>query len=123
MFAIHFFKKVADNENDEINYENIPKTDEINMSVTYGCWRLTDSYRFLSSNLHKLTKAFFDIKHKSIKNFEEEADNDFFSNKIEEIVLLITNEKYENESIEISGKVFQIKRKIKRYDIGKYIWK
>ena len=36
------------------NFDIIHKTNEEYILVTYGCIRLIDSYRFLSSNLDKL---------------------------------------------------------------------
>ena len=51
-----FFKKLVDKKKDKIDFENIPKTNEEYISVTYGCIRFIDSYRFLSSGLDSLVK-------------------------------------------------------------------
>ena len=47
------------------------------MSVTYGCIRFIDSYRFLSSSLGSLVKTKVDNSHKTLKNLKEGiVDND-----------------------------------------------
>ncbi len=46
-----FFKKLVDKKKDKVDFEIIPKTSEEYISVTYGCIRFIDSYRFLSSGL------------------------------------------------------------------------
>ena len=51
-----FFKKLVDKKNDKIKFDIIPKTNEEYISVTYGCIRFIDSYRFLSSGLDSLVK-------------------------------------------------------------------
>ena len=40
------FKKIVDKKDDIIKIEFIPKTNEEYISVTYGCIRFIDSYRF-----------------------------------------------------------------------------
>ena len=52
-----FFKRVVDKKNDKVNFEGIPKTNEEYISVTYGCKRFIDSYRFLSCSLDSLVKS------------------------------------------------------------------
>ena len=42
-----FFKKLVIKKNDKVEFEIIPKTNEEYISVTYGCIRFIDSYRFL----------------------------------------------------------------------------
>ena len=42
-----FFKKLVDKTNDNLKFDIIPKTNEGYISVTYGCIRFIDSYRFL----------------------------------------------------------------------------
>ena len=39
----------------------IPKTNEEHISVSYGCIRFIDSYRFLSSGLDSLVRTLVDI--------------------------------------------------------------
>ena len=43
-----FFKKIVDKKN-KVDFEITPKTNEEYISVTYGCIRFIDSYRFLSN--------------------------------------------------------------------------
>ena len=51
------FFKVSDGlKNDEVKFKIIPKTNEEFISVTYGCIKFIDSYRFLCSSLVKLVK-------------------------------------------------------------------
>ena len=72
-----FFKKLVDKKKDKVEFEIIPKTNEEYISVTYGCIRLIDSYRFFSSTLDSLVKTLVDNSHKPLKDFEEESvDND-----------------------------------------------
>ena len=42
-----FFKKLVEKKKDKVDFEIIPKTNEEYISVTYGCIRFIDSYRFL----------------------------------------------------------------------------
>ena len=51
-----FFKTLVDLKNDKIKFEIIPKTNEEYISITYGCIRFIDSYRFLSGDLDSLVK-------------------------------------------------------------------
>ena len=51
-----FFKKLVDKKNDKVKFDIIPKTNEEYISVTYGCIRFIDSYRFLSSSLDSLVE-------------------------------------------------------------------
>ena len=51
-----FFKTLVNLKNDKIKFEIIPKTNEEYISVTYGCIRFIDSYRFPSSGLGSLVK-------------------------------------------------------------------
>ena len=70
-----------------MKFDIIPKTDEEYISVTYGCIRFIDSYRFLSSGLDSLVKTLVDNSHKTLKNLEEEiVNNDEISNIINKIV-------------------------------------
>ena len=84
-----FFKKLVDKKNDKVDFDIIPKTNEEYISVTYGCIRFIDSYRFLSSGLDKLLSNLVDNSNKKLKDFKEEiADNNDeilnIVNKIEE---------------------------------------
>ena len=46
-----FFKTLVDKKKDKVKFDIVPKTNEEYISVTYGCIRFIDSYRFLSSSL------------------------------------------------------------------------
>ena len=72
-----FFKKLVDKKNDKVIFNIIPKTNEEFISVTYGCIRFIDSYRFLSSGFDSLVKALVDKSDKRLKDFKDEIfDND-----------------------------------------------
>ena len=95
-----FFKKLVDKKKDKVDFELTPKTNEKYISVTYGCIRFIDSYRFLSSSLDSLVKTLVDNSHKTLKDFEEEiVVNDATLNTVTEIKLLITEDMYKNDSI------------------------
>ena len=95
-----FFKKLVDKKKDEVDVEIIPKTKEEYISVTYGCIRFIDSYRFLSSGLNSLVKTLVDNSHKTLEDFEKEiVDNDEILNIVNEIKLLITEDMYKIDSI------------------------
>ena len=82
-----FFKKLVDKKNDKVNFEIIPKTNEEYISVTYGCIRFIDSYRFLSSGLDSLVRTIVDNSNKTLKNLKEEiVDNDEILNIINELI-------------------------------------
>ena len=51
-----FFKRLVDLKNDKVKFKIIPKTNEELFSVTCGCIRFIDSYRFLSESLDDLVK-------------------------------------------------------------------
>ena len=68
-----FFKKLVDKKNDIVDivrFDIIPKTYEEYNSVTYGCVRFIDCYRFLSSSLDSLAKTLVDISHKTHKSLK-----------------------------------------------------
>ena len=76
-FCHMFFKKLVDKKNDKVKFDIIPKTNEEYISVTYGCIRFIDSYRFLSSGLDSLVKTLVDNSNKTLKDLKEETiDND-----------------------------------------------
>ena len=62
-----FFKKLVDKKKDKVDFEIIPKTNEEYISVTYGCIRFIDSYRFLSSGLDSLVKNLDEDDFKILK--------------------------------------------------------
>ena len=56
-----------------INLSVIPKTNEEYISVTYGCLRFIDSYRFLQDSLDNLVKTLNEDDFKILK--KEFPDN------------------------------------------------
>ena len=62
-----FFKKLVDKKNDKVKFDIIPKTNEEYISVTNGCIRFIDSYRFLSSGLDSLVKNLDEDDFKILK--------------------------------------------------------
>ena len=94
------FKKMVDKKKDKVDFEMIPKTNEEYISVTYGCIRFIDSYRFLSSGLDSLVKTLVDNSRKTLEDFEEEIiDDDEILNIVIETKRLITQNKYKIDSI------------------------
>ena len=94
-----FFKKLVDKKKDKVEFEIIPKTDEDYISVKYGCIRFINSYRFLSSSLDSLVKTLVDNSHKTLKDFEEQIVDNEILNIVNEIKILIKEDKYKNASI------------------------
>ena len=85
-----FFKKLVVKKNDEVKFDKIPKTNEEYISVTYGCIKFIDKYRFLSSSLDSLIKILVDNSQKSLKILMEQiVDNDEILNNVNEIKLLV----------------------------------
>ena len=81
-----FFKKLFDLKNDKVKFDNIHKTNEEHISVTYGCIRFIDSYQFLSNSLDFLVTTLVDNSHKTLKCLKEEiVDNDEILNIVNEI--------------------------------------
>ena len=62
-----FSKKLVDRKKDKVDFDIIPKTNEEYISVTYGCIRFLDSYRFLSSGLDSLVKNLDEDDFKILK--------------------------------------------------------
>ena len=82
-----FFKKLVDKKNDKVDFEIIPKTNEVYISVTYGCIRFIDSYRFLSSGLDSLVKSLVDNSNKKLKDLKEDiVGSDEILNFVNKIV-------------------------------------
>ena len=67
-----FFKKLVDKRKDKVDFEIIPKTNEDYITVTYGCIRFFDNYRFLSSSLDSLVKTLVESSDKTLKNLKKE---------------------------------------------------
>ena len=70
-----------------------------NISVTHGCIRFTDSFRFLSSSLDSLVKTPIDNKQKTLKNLKKEIVDDNIPNIVNEIETLKSKDR-KNDSIE-----------------------
>ena len=81
-----FLKKLNDKKNDKVKFDKIPKSSEEYISVTYGCIRFLESYRFLSSGLDSLVKTLVDNSHKTVENLKKEiAGNDEILNIVDKI--------------------------------------
>ena len=80
-----FFKTLVDKKSDNVEFKIITKTDEKIISVKYGCIKVIDTYRFLSSSLDKLVQTLVDNSHKTLKNLKKEVIGD-------DKILNITNE-------------------------------
>ena len=92
-----FFKKLVDRKSDKVKFDIIPKINEEYISVTYGCIRYIDSYRFLSSSLDSLVKTSVDNSHKTLIDLEEKiVDNDEILNIVFEIKILFKEDRYGN---------------------------
>ena len=82
-----FLKKLVDKKNEKVKIDIRPKTNEEYISVTYGCIRFTDSYRFLSSSLDSLVQTLIDNSNRTLKDLKEEiVDCDEILNIVNEIV-------------------------------------
>ena len=68
-------KKLVDKKNDRVKLDIIPKTNEDYISVTYGCVRIIDCYRFLWSSLEQLVKTMHDDDFGVLnKEFQEKLE-------------------------------------------------
>ena len=103
-----FFKKLVDKKKDKVDFEIFPKPNEEYISVTYGCIRFIDSYRFLSSGLDSLVVALVDKSNKTLKNFKKEI---FDSDEIMNIVNIIGNYSEEIFNLEEDDRTFKILKK------------
>ena len=82
-----FFKKLVDKKKDKVDIKILPKTNEEYISVTYGCIRFIDSYRFQSSSLDSLVETIVDDSNKTLKHLKEEiVDNDEILDIVNEVV-------------------------------------
>ena len=86
MIVICFFKKLVDKKKDKVDFDILPKTNEEYISVTYGCIRFIDSYRFLSSGLDSLVKTLVDNSNKTLGDLKKEiVDNDYILHIVTDI--------------------------------------
>ena len=76
-----FFKRLIEKKNDKVKFDVIPKTDEEYISVSYGCIRFIDSFRFLTSSLDNLVKS---LTHDDLIILKQEFNNEWelLSNKL-----------------------------------------
>ena len=94
-----FFKTMVDKKKDKVEVDIIPKTNEEYISLTYGCIRFLDSFRFLTSSSDVLVKTIVDNSHETLKDLEGEiVDNDDFLNTVNQRKILIKEGKYKNDS-------------------------
>ena len=68
-----FCKTLVDKKKDKVDFEIITKTSDEYISVTYGCIRFIDSYRFLSSGLDNLVITLVDNSNKKLRNLKKET--------------------------------------------------
>ena len=68
-----FFKRLVDIKNDKVDFKILPKTNEENRSITYGCVKFMDSYRFLSSGLVKIFDTLVDNSHKKLGSLKKKC--------------------------------------------------
>ena len=55
----------------KVKFDIIPETNKEYISVTYGCIRFIDSYRFISSSYDSLVKTLVDNSHKTFENWKK----------------------------------------------------
>ena len=81
-----FFKKLVDKKKHKVDFEIIPKTNEEYISVTNGCIRFIDSYRFQSSRLGSLVKTVVDKSNETLGNLKKEiVDKEYILNIVTDI--------------------------------------
>ena len=61
-----FFKKLFDSENDKLKFDEGLRTNEKDITVTHGCIRFSDGFRFFSCSLYSLVETLVDIEHKTL---------------------------------------------------------
>ena len=89
-----FFKKLVDKKNDKAKFDIIPKTNEEYISVTYGCIRFINSYRFLSISLESLVKTIVDNDHKTLENLQKGiVENDEIINIVHKLKKLTSEDR------------------------------
>ena len=62
-----FFKKLFDEKIVEVKFTIIPRTNEEYICLTYGCFKVIDSYRFLSYTLEELIKNMDEVDFNILK--------------------------------------------------------
>ena len=77
-----------------LKFENISKTYEDYIIITYGCIRIVYSYQFLPCSLGSLPKTFNDNNHFTLENLKKEIVGDeLISNIVSGIERLISEDK------------------------------
>ena len=110
-----YFKNLVDKKNDKVKFDIISKTNGKYISVTYGCIRFIDSYRFLSSSLDSLVKTLVDNSNKTLKNLDKEiVDND-------EILDIVNEMREEDKTIKDLKKAYPDKIKNLEEALLKYM--
>ena len=110
-----FFKKLVDMKNDKVKFEILPKTNEEYISVTYGCIRFIDSYKFLSSGLDSLVKTLVDNSNKLLKKLKKEIVD------IDEILDIVNKMVEDDRTIEDLKKDYPIEIKNLEEALLKYM--
>ena len=81
-----FFKRLVDIKNDKVDFKTLPKANEENISIKYGCIKVMDSYRFLLSSSDKLINTLVDNSHKTLGKLKKgNVDNDHILNIVTDI--------------------------------------
>ena len=113
-----FFKKLVDMKQDKVKFFINPQTNKKYISVTYGCIRLTDNYRCLSSSFFSSVKTLVDNDDGTLQHFKERnvgVENICFTNHsrrddipklLNEIQTVISKDRYDKDSIEDIKKDF-----------------
>ena len=83
-----------------------PKTNEEYVSVTIGCIRFIDSYRFLSNSLDSLIRTLVDNSHRTLKSLEKVFVDDEILKIVNETKILTEEDRYSNDSIKDLQKYF-----------------
>ena len=77
-----------------MKFDILPKTNEEQISVIYGCVRFFESYRFLSSNSDSLVKTLVGNSHQSLKTLKSEIVGDAnIVSIINEVVTMVSEDK------------------------------
>ena len=89
--------------------DKIRKPNEEYISVTNGCFRFTENFRFLLNSVLWLVKTPVNNNHEIHKNSKEEsARDDNILNNFNEIETLIIKDKYIMILLEIEKKIHQM---------------
>ena len=84
------FKNLFGKKNDKVKSDILPKTNEEYITVTCGCIKFIDSYRFLSSSLDSLVIKLVVNNQKTLENSKKEIlDYDEILNIVIEKEILI----------------------------------